>query len=208
MPDRFGKKNGPSWRTWSYLARDVVGVVHAGLKQAMKNVENRKLPIAVTNLQHDFGVMNEMEQKIQHFFIARTEGEALEVVRGAEREPGLEQCRRLFALYDPFAAGRSQDDRRQILSETESCQYRRPLTTPPKPGKTLNNETEKRTGDPLHKDMRLGILLFMCPTDLVRELTATAALVPRLGEHESSHRNSHQQSHTRSCSNDDEKIER
>ena len=32
MPDRFGKKNGPSWRTWSYLARDFVGVVHAVLK--------------------------------------------------------------------------------------------------------------------------------------------------------------------------------
>ena len=36
MPDQFGKKNGPSWRTWSYLARDFVGVVHATLKQAMK----------------------------------------------------------------------------------------------------------------------------------------------------------------------------
>ena len=39
MPDRFGKKNGPSWRTWSYLARDFVGVVHATLKQAMKAAE-------------------------------------------------------------------------------------------------------------------------------------------------------------------------
>ena len=36
MPDRFGKKTGPSWRTWSYWARDFVGVVHAALKQAMK----------------------------------------------------------------------------------------------------------------------------------------------------------------------------
>ena len=39
MPDRLGKKNGPSWRTWSYLARDFVGVVHTMLKQAMKNAE-------------------------------------------------------------------------------------------------------------------------------------------------------------------------
>ena len=36
MPERFEKKNGPSWRTWSYLARDFVGVVHAVLKQAVK----------------------------------------------------------------------------------------------------------------------------------------------------------------------------
>ena len=54
MPDRFGKKNGPSWITWSYLVRDFVGVVHATLKQA----------IAATNLQHDFGVTNEMDQEL------------------------------------------------------------------------------------------------------------------------------------------------
>ena len=52
MPDRFGKKNGPSWRTWSYLVRDFVGVVHVALKQAMKAAENQKQPIAVTHLQH------------------------------------------------------------------------------------------------------------------------------------------------------------
>ena len=114
-PDRFGKKNGPSWRTWSYLARDVVGVVHATLKQAMKVAENQKQPISVTHLQHDFSVTNEMDQELQHFLISRTEGEALEIVRGAEREPGLKQWRRLAALYDRLAAGRSLDDSRQIL---------------------------------------------------------------------------------------------
>ena len=80
MPDRFGKKNGPSWRTWSYLARDFVGVVHAVLEQAVKNAGNRKQPIAATNLQHDFGVTNEMGQELQRFLILRPEGEALEVV--------------------------------------------------------------------------------------------------------------------------------
>ena len=47
MPDRFGKRNGPSWRTWSYLVRDFLGMVHGVLKQAMKTAENRKIPIAV-----------------------------------------------------------------------------------------------------------------------------------------------------------------
>ena len=101
MPDRFGKKNDPSWRTWSYLARDFVGAVHATLKQAMKDAENQKQPIAATNFQHDFGVTNEMDQELQHFLISRTDGEAMEVLRGAEREPSLEQWRRLAALYDP-----------------------------------------------------------------------------------------------------------
>ena len=77
MPDRSGKKNGPSWRTWSYLARDFVGVVQVALKKAMKSAENQKQPISVTHLQHEFGVTNEMDQEIQHFLISRTEGEAL-----------------------------------------------------------------------------------------------------------------------------------
>ena len=101
MPDRFGKKNGPSWRTWSYLARDFVGVVHVALKQAMKAAENEKQPIAVTHMQHELNVTNEMDQELQHFLISKTEGEALEIVRGAEREPGLEQWRRLAALKKP-----------------------------------------------------------------------------------------------------------
>ena len=62
MPDRFGKKNGPSWRTWSYLARDFVGVVHATLEQAMKAAENQKQPISVTHLLQEFNVTNEMDQ--------------------------------------------------------------------------------------------------------------------------------------------------
>ena len=36
-------------------------------------------------------VTDEMDQELQHFLISGTEGEALEIVRGAEREPGLEQ---------------------------------------------------------------------------------------------------------------------
>ena len=83
LPDGFRKKNVPSWRTWSYLARDFVGVVHATLKQAMMAEENQKQP-----LQHEFNVTNEMDQELQLFLISRTE-EALEIVRGAEREPGL-----------------------------------------------------------------------------------------------------------------------
>ena len=85
MPGRCGKKNGPSWRTWSYMARDVAREVHSALKQAMKNADNGKRPFSVGNLQ-DLGVLKEIN--------SRTEGEALEVIRGNVREPGLEQWRR------------------------------------------------------------------------------------------------------------------
>ena len=177
MPDRFGKKNGPSWRTWSYLARDFVGVVHATLKQAMKVAENQKQPISVTHLQHDFSVTTEMDQELQHFLISRTEGEALEIVRGAEREPGLEQWRRLAALYDPLAAGRSLDDSRQILSPTKAIKID-DLSHTIQAWENLEQRHRERTGDQLPKDMRLAILLSMCPTDLEKELTAQQHLFP------------------------------
>ena len=78
------EKDQPELENLVIFIKDFVGVVHTVLKQA---------PIAATNLQHDFGVTNEMDQELQHFLISRTEGEALEVVRGDERDPGLEQWR-------------------------------------------------------------------------------------------------------------------
>ena len=56
-----------------------------------------------------------MGQELQHFLISSTEGEALEIVRGAEREPVLEQWRSWAALCDPLAAGR------QILSQPKAA---------------------------------------------------------------------------------------
>ena len=147
------------------------------LKQAMKNAENRKLPIAVTNLQHDFGVTNELDQELQHCLISRTEGEAMEVVCGAEREPGLEQWRRLAALYDPLAAGRSLDDSRQILSPLKAAKIE-DFSHTTQAWENLEQRHRERTGDQLSKDMRLAILLSMCPADLERELTAQQVLFP------------------------------
>ena len=40
----------------------------------------------------------------------------------------------------------------------------------------LEQRHRGRTGDQLPKDMRLAILLSMCPTDLEKELNSTTAL--------------------------------
>ena len=152
-------------------------MVHGVLKQAMKTAENRKIPIAVSNLQHDFGVTNEMDQELQHFCISRTEGEALETLLGAEREPGLEQWRRLAALYDPLAAGRSLDDSRQILSPPKVVKID-DLSHTIQAWENLEQRHRERTGDQLPKDMQLAILLSMCPTDLEKELTSQQHLFP------------------------------
>ena len=164
-------------RAWSYLARDFVGVAHTVLTQAMKNGENKKQPIAATNLQHDFGVTNEMDQELQHFLISRTERKALEVGRGAEQEPGLEQWRRLATLYDALATGRSVDDRRQILSPPKAAKID-DLSHAIQARGNLEQRHRERTGDQLPNDMRLATLQSMCPTSHERELTAQQHLFP------------------------------
>ena len=114
---------------------------------------------------------------MQHFLISRTEGEALQIVRGAEREPGLEQWRRLAALFDPSAAGRSLDDSRQILSPPEAAQID-DLSHTLQAWDILEQRHRERNGYQLPEDIRLAILLSMCPTDLEKELAAQQFLFP------------------------------
>ena len=85
--------------------------------------KKRKQQISEYNLQV-FGVTTDADQELKHFLVSRTEGEALEVSRGAEREPGPEEWRRLAALYDLLAAGRSLDDSRQIVSPPKKTNNR------------------------------------------------------------------------------------
>ena len=114
---------------------------------------------------------------MQHFLISRTEGEALEVVRGAEQEQGVEQWRRLAALDGPLAAGRSLDDSRQILSPPDAAKLD-DLSHAIRAWGNCEQRHLERTGDQLSKVMRLAVLLTMCPTDLERELTAQQHLFP------------------------------
>ena len=170
MPDRLGKKSGPSWRTWSYLARDFVGLVDSALKQAMKNAERRKQPISVSSLQ-DFAVSKKTDQELRHFSISKTEGEALGVIRRAERESDLEQWRRLAALSDPLAAGRSVDDSPPNVSKIDD------LSHAVQAWENFAQRHQERTEDQLPEDMRLAVLLSMCPKDH-EELTAQQHLFP------------------------------
>ena len=90
----------------------------------------------------------------------------------------MEQWRRLAALHDPFAAGRSLDDSRQILSPPKAAQMDDRLAHHPSLVKLWNNVIRERTGDQLPTDMRRAIFLSMCPTDLEKELTAQQHLFP------------------------------
>ena len=118
-----------------------------------------------------------MGQELQDFLISRSEGEVLEAIRGAERESGLEQWRRLAALYDPLAAGRSVDDSRQTLSPPKVTQID-DLSHAVQAQENLDQRHGECTGEKLPKYRRLPILLSKCPTDLEKELTAQQQLFP------------------------------
>ena len=107
-----------------------------------------------------------MDQELQHFLISRTEGEALESVRGAEREPGLAKIGCCLHRKLP----------KWTTSHTSS-----------NPGKILEQRHRERYGDQLPEDMRLAVLLFMCPTDLEKKLTAQQHLFPDCAQNKGSH---------------------
>ena len=102
--------------------------------------------------------MNSVYQELQHFLLSRTEGEAPEIVRGAERNPGLEQCQIVAALYDPLAAGRILDDSMQILPPPQAAQIEDRAHNIQAWG-NLEQRHRERTGDQLPNDMRLAIIL-------------------------------------------------
>ena len=100
----FGTKNGAE------LENLVVFGEGLRRRSARKAAENQKQPIAVTHLQHEFNVINEMGPRIATFLD----------LEDRRRSSGI--CpRRLAALYDPLAAGRSLDDSRQILSPPKAA---------------------------------------------------------------------------------------
>ena len=121
----------------------------------MKTVEKERQPITVQDIT-DFGETMELDQELQQ--VSRTEDGALETVRGAERQPGLEQSRRLAAMYDPLAAGRSFGDSRQSLSSTKVTKLE-DLSHALQAWGNLEQRHQERTGDKLPKDTRPAMLL-------------------------------------------------
>ena len=152
----------------------------------MKAAENQ--PISVTHLQHEFGVTNEMDKELQLFLTLRTEGEALEVVRGAEREPGLEQWRRLAALFDPSAAGRSLDDSRQILSPPKAAQID-DLSHTIRHWENLEQRHRERSGDQFLKTCDWP-LFSPCAPPTSKRVDSSTTSVPGLCTNDGSHRDS------------------
>ena len=173
-------------------------MAHPALKQAMKTVEKERQPITAQDIT-DFGVTMELDQELQHFLVSRTEGEALETVRMAERQPGLEQWRRLAAKYDPLDAGRSLGDSRQSLSSTKVTKLE-DLLHALQALENLEQRHQERTGDKLPNDMKPAILL-------AKGVDSTATLVPGLRASACAYWDSYQPPYSWPCSDGCRKFE-
>ena len=113
-PERFGKPHGPHWKDWSYSVKDWVAIYHHGLRDALSAAEGSTNSIGDGDLT-TFGVSADVDNDLKHLLIAKTEGDAREVVRGADQKPGLEQWRKLAEKYDPRGAGRNLADTLAVL---------------------------------------------------------------------------------------------
>ena len=125
------------------------------------SAEERREPEAA-DLCHPPPTRNRCDEpdgsRMETFLILRTEGDALGVVRGFGREPGLEQWWRLVALFDPLAAGMS-DESRKILLPPKATQVDAHTI---QLWKFWNNALVTF----LLEDMRLAILPSKCSTDV------------------------------------------
>ena len=131
----------------------------------------------------------------------------LEIVRGAAREPGLEQWRRLAALHDPLAAGRSLDNSRQIFLSPPKAVKIDDLAHTIQGWEILEQRHRERFGDQLPKDNATCFSSLFVPHRPGKRVDSAATFVPGLCTNEGSHCDSFQQPYPRSCFTDDGKFE-
>ena len=149
MPDRLGTKSSPSWRTWSYLARDFVGLVHTVLKQAMKNAENKKQMISVSNFQ-DYWRVERNEPRVATFLDCAGLKEKHWKYFAELNGNGEGRA----ALCDALAAGRSLDYSKQVLCPPKVTTID-DFSHAVQAWEPLEQRHWERTGDQLPKDFDL-----------------------------------------------------
>ena len=179
MPDIFGDvKTGPQWRTWAFKLADYAVAVSGvpGLRQVLKAIGNRTSPVTAQDVASS-GITADLDMQLAHLLVSRTTGNALEIVRGAYDEPGLEQWRLLSNTFDPHTQIRDLAEMQSVMS--------------PAPAKTLEElphvvqrwenayqRHHERTGESLGAKMRLGVLISLCPREVRTEIEYQNHLFP------------------------------
>ena len=179
IPGKFGSKSplGPEWRDWSYEARNFVTRADPRLKEILASVETRKTPITEAEVRNDLLVDDGVDTELRQFLINRTEGDARQLVRGSDTAPGVEIWRLLANNYDPLAAPRVLNESRAVMAPPRANKIE-DLSAAIQAWENLERRVVTRTGEKMPADMRMSVLLQICPPDLERELLPQQHLFP------------------------------
>ena len=91
---------GLSFRDWAYGVKEYVNAFNPNLKEAMDRVELDTTPLPRAKMA-ELGVEEVWDRRLRTLLIARTKDHARQIVRSADREPGLEMWRLLVEQFDP-----------------------------------------------------------------------------------------------------------
>jgi len=177
-PPKFAGRGpgSPAWRDWSYEVKQYVSFLDDRLGGWLAEAEVYKAPITQEESEQR-GITDHVDKELRRFLVSRTEGEARGLVRGADLCPAVEQWRVLASFYDPLAASRQLDDSRAVMHPTRARNLAE-LGATVQAWENLERRTRERTGEKVPADMRMSILLEMCPTDLEKELVTQQHLFP------------------------------
>ena len=170
-PSEIGKPGGPSWRRWSVVARNYLSCVlrMPELKEALLNVEKEKNPLG--DDEYDLlGIDPQIGSEIHTFLIAKSDGDAAEIVEGTTGCHGAEAWRRLANHYDPMTDTRNLADRLLVMTPVRAKNLAGLPAAVTKWENQLRQHTA-RTGDALPDSLKVPLLLRTCPKDIEEELT-------------------------------------
>ena len=112
QPDRFGaRKDEAAWSNWAFKVRAYIGARFGdpALADALEVVEGRRTALASADVS-PLGIPDEVDAHLSSLLKAVTEGDAMEIIKGAQGLPGVEAWRRLAAHFDPNVGTRNLAD--------------------------------------------------------------------------------------------------
>ena len=193
MPDRFGKIKGTSRKTWSYLARDFVGVVHLSWSRRWRPQRIR----SNRSLWHTLSTNSTWQTRwTKNCNISWSRGQ-----KGSyEVCPKSSTRTRFGAMAVIGCSWSSLDDSKQTLSHRKHSKLTT-SRTPSKPGK-FGTTSPRANGRPVASRHATGYFALHVHQKTLINSWQHSNICSQI-----MHRDSYSQSYPRSCSNDDGKLE-
>ena len=170
--DVASRGKGVSFRDWAYGVKEYVNAFNPNLKEAMDRTELDTIPLPRARLA-ELGVEEVWDRRLRTLLIARTKDHARQIVRSADREPGLEMWRLLVEQFDPSTEGRELAEVQGLLHPGQAKSLEVLHAHLIRWENALQRE-ENRTGaaTTLPEKWRKAVLLTMLPDQERKEIEA------------------------------------